>query len=302
MLPFNGWLAAGFIQTAMNQYSCGGCWAFATVSALADRINIQQRGAFDRWLSPQYLLSCHEDPKEFGCRGAFGLTHAAAHLERYGTYLFSTYPYDREQGRQLNQTCYEHRVRFECCHNDEWCVRHSAPQAACKRKAHTECTFVYTRQCLERTCPQGGCIPTTARRFYVSSYTIIADTDDTQLQLRQYGPVVGTMRVYQDLVNASERLARGWIYEYDGQSPVVGGHAVAIVGWGHVNGRLYWIVRNSWGRDWGMHGFFYIFADQMNSKFLVLNVAHTPIVTLPPKGYAQTNAGSIIRSLPDAYF
>jgi len=36
-----------------------------------------------------------------------------------------------------------------------------------------------------------------------------------------------------------------------------GGHAVAIVGWG-VDGssQKYWLVRNSWGRDWADSGFF----------------------------------------------
>ena len=38
----------------------------------------------------------------------------------------------------------------------------------------------------------------------------------------------------------------------------MGGHAVRILGWGEEGGKPYWLVANSWNRDWGDGGYFKI--------------------------------------------
>jgi cathepsin B len=38
----------------------------------------------------------------------------------------------------------------------------------------------------------------------------------------------------------------------------LGGHAVRILGWGEEGGKPYWLVANSWNRDWGDGGYFKI--------------------------------------------
>lgn len=47
--------------------------------------------------------------------------------------------------------------------------------------------------------------------------------------------------------------------------PVLGGHAMALIGWKHIDGLLYWQFRNSWGDSWGNKGNVYI-AHQMMLK------------------------------------
>jgi C1A family cysteine protease len=61
------------------------------------------------------------------------------------------------------------------------------------------------------------------------------------------GPLVTTLTVYEDFL-----LYSSGIYKSVSKKSV-GGHAVSLVGF-NDEGR-YWIVRNSWGPDWGENGF-----------------------------------------------
>ena len=41
-------------------------------------------------------------------------------------------------------------------------------------------------------------------------------------------------------------------------SPMLGGHAIKILGFGEEAGTPYWLVANSWNEEWGDGGFFKI--------------------------------------------
>jgi cathepsin B len=73
-------------------------------------------------------------------------------------------------------------------------------------------------------------------------------------EIYKWGPVSSGMVVYEDFMN----WEGNGIYEYDKKSEYVGGHAIVIMGWGEEKGKKYWLVRNSWGEDWGDNGYFKI--------------------------------------------
>jgi len=95
-----------------------------------------------------------------------------------------------------------------------------------------------------------------------SDYYAISLTNDLQENIRlikeavvNYGPVEVGFYVYADFPDYS-----GGIYQHTTEN-FLGGHAVSIVGFGKYDGRDYYIVKNSWGLNWGENGYFRIFAD-----------------------------------------
>jgi len=66
------------------------------------------------------------------------------------------------------------------------------------------------------------------------------------------GPLAGTMAVHQSFFNYVE----GVYHSLGVMDPIVGYHMIAIVGYDDSIGA--WLIRNSWGTEWGMDGYCWV--------------------------------------------
>lgn len=111
--------------------------------------------------------------------------------------------------------------------------------------------------------PSGIQDESTLAEVYAGSRDLVAVGPDsqagTEYDIRQeiyhWGPVTSGFTVHDDF----QQWDGQGVYSWDKTSEETGGHAIVILGWGTSDeGVDYWLVRNSWGPNWGDAGYFKI--------------------------------------------
>lgn len=280
-----------YLPPVKNQCNCGGCWAFATSSALAARINIWTTNRVHVDLSPAKMIYCNwgSDQEYTLVKRAFqqgldftdmmdDIAVSAQQVGCSGETLIGAWQFLYRYGA-TTEKCHPYRGKFDLC------------AVGAGQKLPT---------CMEISGPEmGECQDGSAeRRYRTGGFYMVAgplhmgesDTSDNngngrgngqdkprkysadhkrrhiadnvariQREIWKFGPVTTGMVVYSDLFN--------WdgtgVYEWDGTSAETGGHAVVITGWGSMDvpgkGSVpYWQILNSWGLEWGDKGYFRI--------------------------------------------
>ncbi|RLF64573.1 MAG: hypothetical protein DRN33_01890 [Thermoplasmata archaeon] len=108
------------------------------------------------------------------------------------------------------------------------------------------------------------------------------DRDEIKDMVVNFGPVVAEMAVYGDFGSYT-----GGVYEHPGDEPVSDiNHQVVIVG--YDDDQECWIVKNSWGSNWGENGFFRIAYGDCQIEHEIVYADFSPTVARAGGPYFST--------------
>lgn len=215
--------------SAKNQGNCGSCWDFAALGALESRIKIKEDcPQLQPDLSEQYVLSCLPAAANHYGQGCLGGTPYGAYY-----YILNT----SRDGNNVNGII------------PEWCFPYQASHTVpCDTKCH---------DWKDHLIPLTGCNVT----FLDLRYATEENTNIIKSIIYEEGPIAGALNVDQEFINYWSIHHNPDEYYPDTHQPWGNqlNHIVVLVGWKDdpaIQNGGYWIVKNSWGTDWGYDGFF----------------------------------------------
>merc|ERR1711939_338137 len=221
------------VSEIRDQANCGSCWASGSVEAMTDRMCITNKDTTH--LSAQDVTSC-DKLGDMGCNGGvpssvysysktFGVVDGGNYGDKTGCFSYKLAP------------CAHHvnSSKYPACPDEV-----KAP--ACARKCENGKGWEASKHRGKggySVCGQGmangACADAMAQDIY------------------QNGPITGMFFVKQDFLTY-----KSGVYQPKLLSPMLGGHAIKIMGFGTEGGVPYWLVANSWNEDWGDKGYFKI--------------------------------------------
>lgn len=102
-----------------------------------------------------------------------------------------------------------------------------------------------------------GTMDNAAHPYRVSSYYAVKTDNEIKKAILSTGSVLASFIITSGWYDTKED---GIIRTYGN---IESGHAVLIIGWKIIDNKQYWIILNSWGKEWGDNGLGYIETTEM---------------------------------------
>lgn len=207
----------------VNQDQCGSCYAFASAKMYSDRLCRQSGMQYDITLSEQDIVSCYAmTDRGYYIDGRTGAFTPA------GSWKASPGCDGGNAQSVFMQMLSDGKV-------PRWADEYTGKDAT----TGDVCGSIADRSSL---------------KFTAKSVYSVKGIDEIKNEVATKGAVYASMDIFADFEDYS-----GGVYTQTSNSKV-GGHAVAIVGWGTdpATGAAYLLAQNSWGATWGEGGFFRI--------------------------------------------
>jgi hypothetical protein len=247
-----------YLEPIRNQGLCGSCYAFATVFVLSTRLAIYSKGKYKYQLSPSKLIFCSNpiELKEDDERPEEELIRET---------MSKKLPFDYTTPQSLI------RKNIMSCSGEtlisawQFLYRFGVPEDSCLGYGDNQnpaAMNLMLTDVIEKSCVDvlGSSMDVCMNKEKMIShraggyYSVPKDEYEIRRDIYHWGPCSSGFVIHEDFLDWNGK----GVYEYDKKSGVIGGHAIVIMGWGEEGGKKYWIVRNSWGEDWGDKGNFKI--------------------------------------------
>ena len=231
---------------ARNQGNCGSCWLFGAMGVFESVIKIKEGCAdLNLDLSEQYVLSCI--PEAGSCNG--GDPYNCAFY-----YIMGNSTSENQRNGVILEKCFTYQSNF-----------HNVP--LCSEKDEDW---------------EGYLIPISD--FWQSGFWNINNPnliDAIKSLVYTKGPVYSMYWVsdYFKTWGSLHHKPTDYYKDFNENCPGYVNHGIAIVGWKDdpsIRNGGYWIVKNSWGSEWGYDGFFNLEYDCLNMGAFVAWVDYDP--------------------------
>lgn len=226
------------LKEIRDQADCGSCWAFGSVEAMTDRRCIASAGKDQTHLSAEDVTSC-DHLGDMGCNGGVpstaytyyrtsGVVDGGNYGDKSGCYSYQLAPCSHHSVSKL-PNCSAKIEKTPKCENSK-CIDNGKSWSASKH--HGQAGYSVCKHGGNGTC-----------------------AEQMRQEIYQNGPITGMFFVHKSFESYKSGVYKAGSILKD---PMLGGHAIKIMGYGNENGAPYWLVANSWNNDWGDNGFFKI--------------------------------------------